>query len=85
MSKASDDVKTGILELYRDKSRGYLFYCLGGIRHRDGATRVQAVAWNVRTCRSDVKGDVSSGKPTRTRVPKLSTGAEQSVVVMKYL
>jgi len=46
---------------------------------------IQALAWNVGTCRSDVKGEASSGGPTRARVPKRSTGAEQPVVGEKVL
>jgi hypothetical protein len=33
-----------------------------GIRHVDGAKLNQALVWNVRTCRSDAKGEVSSGQ-----------------------
>ena len=40
---------------------------------------------NVGTCRVDVKGESWSGSPTRLRVPKPRTGAEQLVVVMKLL
>jgi hypothetical protein len=45
----------------------------------------QALVRNVRTCRSDAKGDVQVAHTTRTRVPKRSTGAEQLVVGMKAL
>src|SRR5580704_9703569 len=59
--------------------------CPSGIRHVDGAKLNQALVRNVRTCRSDAKGEVSSAPTARTRVPKRSTGAEQLVVGMKAL
>src|SRR6516165_5587659 len=59
--------------------------CPGGIRHAGGAKFNQALVWNVRTCRSDAKGDVQAAHTARTRVPKRSTGAEQLVVGMKAL
>ena len=34
---ALDDVKTGKGPIFQDKSKRDLFYCLGGIRHEDGA------------------------------------------------
>jgi hypothetical protein len=36
--------------------------CPSGIRHVDGAKLNQALVWNVRTCRSDAKGEVASGQ-----------------------
>ena len=36
--------------------------CPSGIRHVDGAKLNQALVRNVRTCRSDAKGEVSSGQ-----------------------
>src|ERR1700756_5079313 len=59
--------------------------CPSGIRHVDGAKLNQALVWNVRTCRSDAKGDVQAAHTARTRVPKRSTGAEKLVVRMKAL
>src|SRR5438132_12111985 len=59
--------------------------CPSGIRHVDGAKLNQALVRNVRTCRSDAKGDVQAAPTARTRVPKRSTGAEQLVVGMKAL
>jgi hypothetical protein len=32
--------------------------CLGGIRHRGGVNRDQALVRNVGTCRPDVKGEI---------------------------
>src|ERR1700732_134897 len=54
--------------------------CPSGIRHVDGAKLNQALVRNVRTCRSDAKGDVQAAPTARTRVPKRGTGAEQLVV-----
>jgi len=34
------------------------FYCPGGNRHKDGMTCIQAFVWNLRTCRSAVKGEI---------------------------
>src|SRR5438128_994933 len=50
--------------------------CPSGIRHVGGAKLNQALVRNVRTCRSDAKGDVQAAHTARTRVPKRSTGAE---------
>lgn len=33
---------------------GVPVYCLGGVRHEGGVSPVQALVWNVRTCRFDV-------------------------------
>src|SRR5262249_355958 len=52
--------------------------CPSGIRHVGGAKLNQALVRNVRTCRSDAKGDVQAAHTARTRVPKRSTGAEES-------
>ena len=46
-------------------------------------TLFQALFGNVGTCRLDVKGEVQVVNSTRMRVPMPSTGAEQSVVVVK--
>src|SRR6266446_446600 len=59
--------------------------CPSGIRHVGGAKLNQALVRNVRTCRSDAKGDVQAAHTARTRVPKRSTGTEQFVVGMKAL
>ena len=32
----------------------------GGIRHRGGVTFIQALVWNLESCRSDVKGDIQA-------------------------
>ena len=66
-------------------ARGLLEGCPSGIRHVGGAKLDQAFAWNVRTCRPDIKGDVQAAKSARTRVPMRDTGTERFVVGMKVL
>ncbi len=58
-------------------------YCLGGIRHKGGASLILALVWNVGTGRPDDKGEARSGSPMRARVPMRGTGAEQPVVAMR--
>jgi hypothetical protein len=60
-------------------------YCVGGVRHKGGVNLIQALVWNAGTCRSDDKGEARSGGPTRVRVPRRGTGADQPVVVLKSL
>ncbi len=38
-------------------------YRLGGVRHKDGMTLIQAFVWNVGTCRLDVKGETQVEAP----------------------
>ena len=38
-------------------------YCLGGIRHKGSANLIQALMWNVGTCRSDAKGEIQVEDP----------------------
>lgn len=78
-----NNVKTGEVLGFQDKSKGDLITDLDGVRCGGGMILSQALLWNVGTCRSDVKGEVQVTEFTRTRVPILSTGAEQLVVVMK--
>ena len=59
-------------------------YCLSDVRHKDGVTLIQALVWNVGTCRSDDKGETQVEDPTRVRVPMRDTGAEQPVVAEKF-
>ncbi len=58
---------------------------IADIRHVGGAKLNQAFVRNVRTCRSDAKGDVQAATTARARVPMRSTGAEQLVVGVKAL
>jgi len=50
------------LTLPPGSARGDPEDCPSGIRHVDGAKLNQALVRNVRTCRSDAKGEVSSGQ-----------------------
>ena len=67
-------------------------YCLGGIRHKGGASLIQALVWNVGTGRPDDKGEARSGSPMRARVPMRGTGAivkeisnaKRSILVRAY-
>lgn len=60
-------------------------YCPGGARHEGGASSIQALAWNGRTCRVDEKGEAQVAETTRVRVPMRPTGADRLVVAMKPL
>jgi hypothetical protein len=79
------DVKTGGATFSWDQFGGGPEACPSGIRHVGGAKPDQALVWNVRTCRPDMKGEVQVAKTTRTRVPMRGTGAEQFVVGLKVL
>jgi hypothetical protein len=77
---ALDDVETGGGRFSRDKHGGGPGSCPRGIRHLGGAKSDQALVWNVRTCRPDVKGEVQTAKSARARVPMRGTGAVRSRV-----
>jgi hypothetical protein len=36
---------------------------LGGVRHKGGVNLIQALVWNVGTCRPDAKGETQMGGP----------------------
>jgi hypothetical protein len=82
---AKDDVKTGGASSSRDEFGSCPEDCPSDIRHIGGAKPDQALVWNVRTCRPDVKGEVQAAETARTRVPMRGTGAERSVVGLKVL
>ena len=65
------------------QTQGEPVYCLGGVRHKGGVNLIQALVRNVGTCRPDVKGETQVERPTRVRVPKRGTGAEQPVLARK--
>jgi hypothetical protein len=65
--------------------RGEPEACPSGIRHVGGATLNQALVRNVRTCRSDGKGELQAAHTARIRVPTRSTGTEQLVIGRKAL
>jgi hypothetical protein len=82
---AIDDVKTGGSSSSRDQFGSCPEDCPSDIRHIGGAKPDQALVWNVRTCRPDVKGEVQAAETARIRVPMRGTGAERSVVGLKGL
>jgi hypothetical protein len=53
----------GCLEGLQDKSKGYLLTAWGDIRHKGSANLIQALVWNVGTCRSDDKGEIQVEDP----------------------
>ena len=81
--KRRNAVETELQLLVRDEAWGKPVSCPGGGRHEGGASPVQALVRNVGTCCSDAKGELTSGSPTRRRVPMRSRGADRRVVVMK--
>ena len=66
-----------------DEARKGPVYGPGDDRRRSGASRVQALVWNVGTERPDVKGEVRGDEPRRASVPMRGDGADWSVVVVK--
>jgi len=67
-------------------------YCPDGVRHEEGASTVQALIWNRRTCRSGIlsrsgwgEGVLQAAETVRSRVPIRGTGADRPVVVRKFL
>src|SRR5258708_34661731 len=82
---AKDDVETGGASRFRDEFGSSPGGCPSGIRHIGGAKPDQALVWNVRTCRPDVKGEVQAAETARTRVPMGGTGADRSAVGPKRL
>ena len=63
VSKAIGRRQNWGLSLTQDKSRRIPVYCLGGVRHRGGVNLIQALVWNVGTCRPDVKGEIQVEDP----------------------
>src|SRR5258708_22210789 len=56
---------------------------VGGDRRRGGVNRMQAFARNCRNQSLGCQGRSTSGENREGRVPKQSTGADRSVIVMK--
>jgi hypothetical protein len=83
--KLQDDTRTGVEAVPRDELGGDLRGCPGGVRHKGGASPVQAPMWNVRTCRSAVRtsacgtGDRQAVATARRRVPMRITGADRPI------
>ena len=65
--KRRNDVKTGGVSLPRDQSGRRTADCPDGIRHEGGVNLVQALVWNMGTCRLDVKGEVQVGSPHKNQ------------------
>lgn len=61
--KRRDVIETRLQRLAWDKLGGRPAYCPGGDRHQDGVSPVQALVWNVGTCRPDAKGDLQVADP----------------------
>ena len=69
---------------------GVPVYCLDGVRHEGGVSTVQALVWNVRTCRFDVlvgfgrlaAGELQAAGTVRGRVPVRGTGTDRLVVAV---
>ena len=60
-------------------------YC-GEPKEKPGsANLIQALVWNVGTCRSDDNGEIQVAETARMRVPIRGTGTDQLVVVLKSL
>ena len=67
-------------------------YCLGGIRHKGGASLIQALVWNVGTGRPDDKGRSSKWQPPESESTDAGTGAivkeisnaKRSILVQAY-
>lgn len=57
VEKYIDGVETGPWWLARDEGRGMPADCSTGTQHESGVTLYQASVRNVRTCRSDDKGE----------------------------
>jgi hypothetical protein len=81
--KGMSVIETRIRMNPRDKARKGPVYGPGGDRRRSGASRVQALVWNVGTERPDAKGEVRGDEPRRASVPMRDDGADRSVVAMK--
>ena len=69
---------------------GVPVYCLGGVRHEGGVSPVQALVWNVRTCRLAepagvfrlAQGGLQAAGTVRGRVPVRGTGTDRLVVAV---
>ena len=61
--KRIGDVKTEVMSLLRDRVQQVPADGLGGVRHEGGVSAIQALVWNVGTCRLDAKGKVQVEAP----------------------
>ena len=81
--KIRDVVETMLQLLAWEVVRKVPADCPSGVRHKDGVIPVRAPVRNMGTCRLDAKGEASSGRTARARVPKRGEGADGLVVVGK--
>lgn len=70
-------------------AEGLPVYCLSGVRHEGGESPIQALVWNVRTCRLMhqtfvclMAGGPQAAGTVRGRVPFASTGTDRLVVAV---
>ena len=59
-----DDVRTGGLQNSRIRTRGPFF--LLGVRQKGSANLIQALVWNMETCRPDTQGEIQMGGPHKS-------------------
>ena len=61
--KRRDAIETRLLSLAWDKVWGKPVYCPDGDRRKGGVSSIQALAWNMGTCRLDGKGELQVVDP----------------------
>jgi hypothetical protein len=61
--KRKDDCRNHGVVVTVGQAQGVPVYGLGGIRHGGGVKSIQALVWNVGTCRLDVKGETQMEIP----------------------
>ena len=61
--KRRNVIEIGFQSLTRDKVWGKPVYCPRGGRYEGGVSSVQALVWNLGTCRRDVKGEIQVEVP----------------------
>ena len=82
--KVKDVIETKLLALVWDKVWKKPVYCPSDDRRRGGMSSDTGFCREHGNLSFRCEGRLSSGRPIRDRVPMLSTGADQSVVVMKF-
>ena len=82
--KCKDVIETKLFALAWDKVWKVPVYCLSGDRRRGGMSSDTGFCREHGNLSFRCEGRLSSGSPIRDRVPTLGTGADQSVVVMKF-
>ena len=82
--KCKDVIETKLLALVWDKVWKKPVYCPSDDRRRGGMSSDTGFCREHGNLSFRCEGRLSSGRPIRDRVPMLSTGADQLVVVMKF-